>query len=193
MHPSALAFFTSDNSSNFSPGAIGGVVAVVICGQRARQEIGGWLMYYFWQLFGGVITTVLFFVLSFSAYVPEAARTPHEYHLFLLTALPSILLFFAELILGTMLLAVRSWDLLKLLRTLMLVQIAVGLFGAAIDVRLYRSNLVFDALSVITGTFWSLYFFRSRRVQSVFKRHDWPLVVDTVVKGGMFQPARPRS
>lgn len=166
---------------------------MAICSQRARQEIGGWLMYYFWQLFGGTIWTVFFFVVSFSAYVPEAARTPHQYHLFLLTALPTLLLFFAELIIGTMLLRVRSWDLLKLLRTLMLVQIAVGLFGATIDVRFFHDNLIFDALSILGGSFWSVYFFRSRRVQSVFKRHDWPLVVDTVVKPGMFGAARRRS
>src|SRR5262249_21758353 len=156
---------------------LGGVIAWIICNGRKRQQIGGWLLYYYWQLYSGILMMVLFLAIGFQSYVPESYDDPQKYHLFLASAVPSVVILSLEIAVATVLISVRSWDLLKLLRWLIIAGLVAGSIATVIDISYFPENLVFDFLNIFPGALWLAYFFKSRRVKHVFKSHDWEVAV----------------
>ena len=124
--------------------------------------------------------TVAFFVAAFQNYVPESFDDSTKYHLVLASAVPTLILFCVQLAIGTILISVRTWDLLRLLRWVMCAEVLAGLIGTAIDAIYFPDNLFFDFLTVVPAVLWVAYFFKSRRVVHVFGSHDWNLAVNTM-------------
>jgi hypothetical protein len=170
----------TSSTSTYTPTFPGGLLAWWICSRRKTQEIGGWLLFYYWQLYSGALMTVIFFVAAFQSYVPESFDDSSRYYLFLVSVVPGLVLFCVQLAIATMLISVRTWDLLTLLRWVMCAQIIAGLIGTAIDVGYFSDNLVFDFLTVVPAAIWLAYFFKSRRVAHVFKSHDWGVAVNVM-------------
>src|SRR5271165_1359193 len=111
----ALIAAAGSDSKNYTPSLPGGggLIAWIICNSRKRQQIGGWLLFYYWQIYSGVLMTILFFVLAFQAYVPESYDDPNKFRLFLASSIPILVLFALQVAVATMLISVRTWDLLK--------------------------------------------------------------------------------
>src|SRR5664280_1407768 len=122
----ALIAAAGSDSKNYTPSLPGGLIAWIICNSRKRQQIGGWLLFYYWQIYSGVLMTILFFVLAFQAYVPESYDDPTKFRLFLASAVPVLVLFAMQIAVATMLISVRTWDLLRLLRWLMIAELAAA-------------------------------------------------------------------
>ncbi|MGD0155815.1 MAG: hypothetical protein ABSB50_06940 [Terracidiphilus sp.] len=187
-HPLALLLLTSSGTSNYTPGFPGGgIIAWIVCYKSRRSPIGGWLMFYYWQLYGGILLTTIFFVAAFQSYVPESFDDTGLYHLFLLSVLPSLLLYAIQVVVSTMLLSVRSWELLKLLRWILLAQLVACSVAAVIDTQKFPDNLFFDIYDAIGPAVWSFYLIRSKRVKHVFRTCDWD---EAVLK---FHPLSPST
>jgi len=144
-------------------------------------------MFYYWQLYGGILLTTIFFVAAFQSYVPESFDDTGLYHLFLLSVLPSLLLYAIQVVVSTMLLSVRSWELLKLLRWILLAQLVACSVAAVIDTQKFPDNLFFDIYDAIGPAVWSFYLIRSKRVKHVFRTCDWD---EAVLK---FHPLSPST
>src|SRR5260370_7629987 len=86
-----------------------------MCYRARRSQIGGWLLFFYWQLYSGVLVTALFFSMNIQSYVPENFDNTQKYLLFAASAVPALILFLIQIAIGTILLSVRTWDLLKLL------------------------------------------------------------------------------
>ena len=175
----ALLLASSSSNSTYAPGLPGGgIIAWIVCYKQRRSQIGGWLLFYYWQLYGGILVTLLFFAVAFQSYVPESFDNAGLYHFFLWSTLPTLLLFATQVVVSTMFLSVRSWELLKLMRWVLAFQLVACLLAMIIDARKFPDNLFFDVWNAIGPAVWSLYFYRSKRVKHVFRTCDWDVAVE---------------
>jgi len=171
----ALLILATDTSNSFKPMFPVGLLAWIVSYRNRKDEIGGFLLYFFWSLYGGILTTVLFFFINLQSYVPENFDDHRLYHLFLWSEVPGIFLLLAQGVIATMLLAVRTWDMLRLFRLVMILTLASNVLAVAIDAsnENLQDNIGIEGMSMATGIIWLCYLFVSRRVKHVFLHHDW--------------------
>ncbi len=181
MHVGYILALIAASSNQYTPSFPGGgIIAWIVCYRKRRDEIGGWLMLYYWQLYGGLILTIIFFAIAFQSYVPESFDDPGRYHMFLLSIVPTLVLLGLEIAIASIMLSVRSWDLVVLLRYTMAAALIAAFAGVWIDVKFFPDNLGFDALTIVPAIIWLLYFSLSSRVAHVFKTHDWDIAVEAI-------------
>ena len=173
-------WLTSSSSSPAAPTLPGGVIAWIVCYRARRSPIGGWLLFFYWQLYGGLLMTSALFAMNIQSYVPENFDSGGKCALFLLSVVPSLILYLAQIAVGTILLSVRTWDVLKLLRWLIVAQIVAGVVSMVIDANYFPDNTALNLLTVIPQSLWLAYFLRSVRVKHVFKSQDWDIAVNTI-------------
>lgn len=137
-------------------------------------------MFYYWQVYGGMLITLLMFAVNFQSYVPENFESISRFALFLASVLPVLILVFVEAAVATFLLSVRTWDMVKLLRWVLMAFIGFALSGTLIDALYFSENLPFSLMSLGSATIWLAYFFKSKRVQHVFLLHDWDAEVEKI-------------
>src|SRR6266481_4960284 len=170
----------SSSSSSTAPTLPGGILAWIICYRARRNEIGGWLLFFYWQLYGGLLTTALFFSMNLQSYVPENFDDSHKFYMFMASVVPSLILYLAQVAAGTILLSVRTWDLLQLLRWVTAGQVAAAILSIVIDSNYFPDNVPLNFLTLIPRSLWLGYLFRSARVKHVFKSHDWDVAVNSM-------------
>jgi hypothetical protein len=167
----------SQYSPTFSPGYL---VAWWICNGRKRNQIGGWLLYFYWQLYAGLVMSAVFFAGNIQSYIPENFASGSTFALFLASTLPGLLLLVVKCVVATLLLQARTWDMLKLLRWLMLADLSADVLATAIDGAYFPDNVALTFLSLVSDVIWLIYLFRSIRVRHVFLSHDWETAVDSL-------------
>lgn len=171
---------SSSSTGNPMPGLPGGIIAWVICYKQRRSQIGGWLLFYFWQLYAGTLMTLIFFAIGFNSYVPESYNDPKTYHLFLISVVPQIVIILLQVAIGTMLISVRSWDMFKLLRFAVIAGTIWFWVGVFIDSRTFPENAALNVYSGLISSVWTAYLFCSKRVRHVFQTHDWDEAVELI-------------
>jgi hypothetical protein len=179
-HEAAILLAASTSSSNYTPTAPGGLFVGIMCYRARRSQVGGWLLFFYWQLYSGVLLTALFFSINLQSYIPENFDSHTKYLLFIISTVPAIILVLIQVGIGTLLLCVRTWDLLKLLRWLIAAEIALACLSTAIDASYFPDNVALNFLTIIPQSLWLAYLFRSKRVKHVFKSHDWEIAVNSI-------------
>jgi hypothetical protein len=174
----ALLLATSSNGTYTPTFPAVGLIAWIVCYKTRRQEIGGFLMFYYWHLYSGLFISLLMFGMNFESYVPESFVDPKLYHLFLVSVVPLLIVFCIQVFVATVMLSVRTWDMLLLLRNLLVVELIFALFGLAIHVVHFPENVPFDMYNIVLSSAWIAYFFFSKRVAHVFRLKDWGSVAD---------------
>ena len=145
-----------------------------VCSKRKTKEIGGWLLYFYTQLYVAVIGTVAISLFSFQNLLPSTwAANPSLYPLFLLSTLPTVIIGPVQLVVSEMLRRSREYRFVRALRTVLWIELAAAGVGTVIDWAQFPDNLPLDALSFIWPAVWLPYFYRSTRVTRVFKTKDW--------------------
>jgi hypothetical protein len=173
----AAASGGSQYSPTFSPGYL---FAWWICNGRKRNQIGGWLLYFYWQLYAGLFLSAVFFATNIQSYIPENFTSTTTFALFLASSLPSLLLLVMKCAVATLLLQARTWDMLKLLRWIMVADVSAGVLATAIDSAYFPDNVAITSLALVADLIWLVYLFRSSRVQHVFLSHDWEMAVESI-------------
>jgi hypothetical protein len=173
-----LALFAAGTNNHYAPTFPGGIIAWIVCNSRKKQQIGGWLLFYYWQLYSGVLMTSVFFVIALESYVPENFDDHKRYLLFLVSTVPTLVIYALQVAVGTFLISVRTWDLLRLLRWLIAAEVAAVSVAVAIDATFLPDNVFLNLYTLVQEVLWLAYFFRSKRVMSVFKSHDWDVAVN---------------
>src|SRR5271156_3494570 len=74
----------------------GGIIAWIVCNGRKRNPIGGWLLFYYWQLWSGLLLSAVFFSINIQSYVPENFDSGSRFALFLASAVPGLVLLLAQ-------------------------------------------------------------------------------------------------
>ena len=157
-----------------NPLGIGGIVAWVVCANRKQYSIGGWLMFYFWQIFSGAAMTAYFLIATgYRSYMPEVHPNVMSHWLFFVSAAPQGVLLFAQAGAALMLLCVRTWDALQLVRYIALATVAscwAGVFIAGVK---FPGDLTIQLIGALQMSLWTTYLFASKRVVRVFKHDNW--------------------
>lgn len=177
---SHLALYLASNNQ-FIPAFPVGIIAIVVCNIRKRGEIGGWLLFFYWQLYSGAIVTAFLFHRDFQTYVPENFASHLSTHRWLMAAsVTTIVILSLQVAVGTLLVVVRNWDMVQLLRILLVAQFVAFLGALMVDITYFPNAIPLRAGSLISVGFWAAYFFMSDRVRHVFKFHDWDAAVETI-------------
>ena len=137
-------------------------------------------MLFYWNLYGGLVLSSVLFATTIQSYVPENFDSTSQFVLFLASSVPGLLLFVVECAVATLLLSARTWDMLKLLRWVIMAELAVAVLGAGIDAVYFPDNLGFCLFTIVPNFIWLAYFFRSTRIQHVFCLHDWDVAVTSI-------------
>lgn len=167
-------------SKPVNPLGIGGIVAWVVCANRKQYSIGGWLLFYFWQIFSGAaMTAVLLVTTGYSAYLPEMYPNVTSHWLFFVSAAPQGVLLFMQAGAALMLLCVRTWDALQLVRYIALASVTFCWIGVFIAGAKFPTDLTIQLVGALQMTLWTLYLFLSERVVRVFKHDNWEQAAPT--------------
>jgi len=177
----SLPVFASTDTPNtsFAWGGIGVLLTLVIwyvCASRTKEEIGGWLLYYYIRLYIGVIIVVLVAASSYDSYLPEAwADKPDLYPFFLWSTVPGLLLYCAEFVVAEKLRTSRNYFYVHILRYILFAALASSLIAMMIRNKYFEedSTAFFNITTMIWPIIWIPYFYLSKRVKSVFKNRDW--------------------
>jgi hypothetical protein len=175
-----FALYVATNN-DFIPAFPLGIIACIVCNMRKRGEFGGWLLFFYWQLCSGAVLTVFLFLRNFQTYVPENFAThASTHHWLMITAVSTIVILALQVAVGTMLIVVRSWDMLQFLRILLAAQVVAILAALIVDVNYFPNYVPLRAGGLISEVIWTAYFFTSDRVRHVFKFHDWETAVEII-------------
>ena len=173
--PSLVVLLASDQTHTppTPTGAIG-LIIWLICAARRKREIGGWLLYYYIQLYMGLLVTLLVAAFSFHNYLPSTWATHISlYPLFLLSTLPALVILPLQLVFAERLRLSRDYRHVYSLRIVLWVDLAAAIIASIIDASFFKANLVFDVLALIWPLIWLPYFYKSKRVVRVFQTKDW--------------------
>ncbi len=168
---------SSPNNPSFSPGAL---LAWWFCNSRKRNPIGGWLLFFYWQLYSGLVISSFLVASNIQSYVPENLDDKNLYALFLLSTVPGLALFALKVAVGTFLLSARTQDMLTLMRRVMIAELTVDILGALIDAQYFPDNLPLTFLTIVPNSIWLTYIYKSDRVKHVFQAQDWDVAVQTI-------------
>ena len=175
---STILAATGTQSTPALPGGI--IIAWIVRNRNKRNSIGGWLLLYYWQVYSGLAISAALIASNIQSYVPENFESGTRFALFLISALPALILILIEAAVASMLLSARTWDMLILLRWIILAEIVVTLISVAIDAAYFPDNQIFNIWNLTHEVLWLAYFFRSTRVRHVFKLHDWDMAVISI-------------
>lgn len=164
-------------SPTFSPGYL---IAWWICNGRKRNPIGGWLLFFYWGVYSSLLMTGVFFAMNIQSYVPENFDSSSKFAVFLASTVPGLLLFVVKCAIATLLLSARTWDMLKLLRWVMVAELSADILATVIDAVYFPDNVALNFLTIIPGLIWVAYMFRSTRVRHIFYLHDWDVAVNSI-------------
>lgn len=179
--PIAVYAASSGSGSQYSPTFSPGIfIAWLVCNGRKRNPIGGWLLFFYWQLYSGLLMSAAFFAMNIQSYVPENFASARQFALFWASSVPTLFLFVIECAVATLLLSARTADMLKLLKWVMVAELAASLLGGGIDAAYFPDNLGLSFLTIIPELLWLAYIFRSERVRHVFLSHDWEVAVNSI-------------
>lgn len=143
-----------------------------------RRAIGGWLLYFYLQLYLSFLLFLLFLPLTFENLLLSEWDSSKLYVLNLISVVPVLLLTAAETYVATMLLARRSEANVKLLRKVLLALTVASAIALGIDLTFFEDgpNAFFDGIMLVFVIIWLAYFYNAKRVRLVFIENRWEYV-----------------
>ena len=170
----APAFAESSSPSPPPFGGCIGILVIYICVKRRTQEIGGWLLYFYIQLYVGAVAVLGAVAMNYQNYLPSSwSAAPSLYWLFLASTVPGQLVMPAQLVLAEMLRRSRDPRYLSWLRAALWIDLLSVAAALAIDAEYFRDNLIFDGLALAWPVVLLPYLYVSKRVNRVFVLKDW--------------------
>jgi hypothetical protein len=151
-----------------------GILFAIVCSLRRKQEIGGWLMFFYYQIYAGAVASVLMVASSFDRYLPRPWNNETRHLLFILAVIPRMLGLLIVVAVATALLKQRNLTRLQTLRLVLGIEIFLCVVSLVVDFFQYPSALALNLMQTIALSLWLAYFHASERVQHVFVTHDWP-------------------
>ena len=177
-----LVFVTAAYAQSQSPSAritggplCGAAIAAFICYRARRRAIGGLLLYYYINVYGGALIICIMTFASFTNYFPQNWADNSLYTLFVISTIPTDLANIAEIIVASFLLnkRFRRTSTVNFLRGIFIFSFIFSIIGLGIDAGHWKESIPFDILGMIWPVIWFFYFTFSKRVNLVFKSNEW--------------------
>jgi hypothetical protein len=189
LYESALTAASSGSATQTgNPTPSFGVIVAIICYIRRKKPIGGWLLYFFWSIFGGGLITAIFVAAGIKNYLPVSWEDHFLYSLFLASTVPAIAVEACLIVAAIALLRSRNWGWVMRIRWILAADIVAGIVAVLIDAKFFPDNLFFDVYGLIFPSIFLPYLFRSERVRRVFLNKDW----DEEIKIASFADPKPQ-
>jgi hypothetical protein len=167
--------FAASGDTPRQPLAGGGLlVTLAIVYLSRRRAIGGWLLYFYIQLYFSLAISIIFVPQVISNLNPRQWDNSFLYVMFFLSVVPVLVVEVIEVIVATRLLLRRNENSVRALRNTLLALVITSAAAIAIDLGYFRDvSLFFDMLTLAFAIIWTLYFAKSKRVRSVFIDNQW--------------------
>ena len=149
------------------------VFFIVLCISGRKQAIGGWLLYFYCWIFAVLFISVRDIALHPNVFSPSFRSDSLNHEALVLAVFPRLLVYLAVAGIAVVLLIKREWVWVERLRVALLAGVIIAGFSLWLDVRYFPKSTYFNSLRWIGLCSWLLYFFVSKRVQRVFRTHDW--------------------
>jgi hypothetical protein len=175
----ASAFAETGAQSKSAPVAGGGWLVAAICYVARKKPIGGWLLYYYINLYGALAIGILFYI-AFEQYSPSRWPSPGLYSLSVACALLQKLILVAQAVVATILLKRREWRWVKILCAMLIVDLVGSAIRFAVYDIYFPDKLLIACISLAWPVIWLPYFCCSRRVRRVFLQRDWGIESNTL-------------
>jgi len=165
----------SGNSSHLKFPILGVLISWIICYRTKKKEIGGWLLYYYIQLYSGIGFLVLITLQTYDNYLPHSWHDNSLYALYLLTKIPIDILYLMEAIIASFILnsRLRSKRIVNYLLGIFVFQFVFISIELIVNLVQWDNATIFNYTSLLLPVIWFLYFFKSKRVHQVFIKHRW--------------------
>lgn len=140
-----------------------------------RRAIGGWLLYFYIQLYMSLLVSLIFFPQIIANFAPGEWDSTMRYVLFVLSTMPVLLAQGLEAFAATRLLFSRNEKNLHFLRKVLVALVAVSGVSLAIDIAYFPEapTIALNVLTLIMSGIWTAYFFKAKRVRLVFIELAW--------------------
>lgn len=146
---------------------------MVMCYSRRKQEVGGWLLYFYGWMFALFYSCLRNFLGHAGLFLPNARFEKTVHLALILTVIPTLLATSAVLVLIIILSNVGEWIWVERLRLMLAVTVVVAGISVALDAKYFPEALVTNAMRFFMLGVWLIYLFVSDRVQRVFRTKDW--------------------
>jgi len=163
--------FASSSEAPRQPATgVGLFIAFAIAYLSRRRAIGGWLLYFYIQLYLGLFISFLFIPQVIANLNPSEWGDSFLYVMFFLSVAPVLLAQIAEAVIATMLLFKRNENSVKLMRNTLYVLVGASAAAVGIDIAYFAEDpaIFFDVITLVFAIIWALYFLKARRVRKVF-------------------------
>jgi len=138
-----------------------------------RRPIGGWVLYFYLQLYLSVLLSLIFLPDVAKNLSPVGWDTPQRYFMFIGSTVPLTVAEWFEVFAASRLLYEKNAANLLTLRIAIGIVLVCAALAAGIDIEYFNSTPVSDIMTLIVAFIWSLYFSISERVQQVFVMHTF--------------------
>lgn len=175
------AFAAASSTPPQNPVGGGLFVAWAIAYLTRKRAIGGWLLYFYIQLYLSLLISLVFIPGTIANLNPTKWDSALRYVLFILSTVPVLFAELAEAFAATKLLLIRTEQNLRFLRNVLAVLLATSAISLAIDLSYFSEGptIVFDVMTLAFAGIWYAYFLKARRVQLVFVDKAWQYVDDS--------------
>ena len=156
--------YSSDSQLNGGGLALLAAIIAIFC---RRRDIGGWLLYFFFQVvlgLGLVLSTT-----HWGRFLATAWGDPRMYLLYTLSSLPRFIMLAAVAAITLTLFQTRARHWVTALTLALVTYGLLTLVKLQVDVFFFPDTVRLDALSLAFPVVWVVYFAESRRVQRVFR------------------------
>jgi hypothetical protein len=178
---SAEALAATSGAQPQNPLGAGLFVAWGIAYLTRRRAIGGWLLYYYIQLYMSLLVSLIFFPQVISNLAPGEWDSTMRYVLFVLSTVPVVLAQGLEAFAATRLLFSRNEKNLHFLRKVLVALVAASGVSLAIDIAYFPEapSIALDVLTFVFSGIWTAYFLKAKRVRLVFIELAWDYAAQT--------------
>ena len=162
-------------SSGQNPMGAGLFVGLAIAYLARRRQIGGWLLYFYMQLYTSLLVIIGFLPRTLPQFRPSEWEIASLYVWYVVSTAPVLLIVAVEASVATYLLFRRSDGNVRLLRTVLGGLVVASGAALAIDLAYFNEpvTIFFDVLTFFFALVWFAYFGHSQRVRLVFIERRW--------------------
>jgi len=147
----------------------------LIASLSRRRAIGGWLLFFYIQLYLSFLLTLLFLPATLGSLRLSEWHSSKLYVLNLISVVPVLLLGFVEVYAATILLARRTEANVRVLLSILIWLTLFSAIALGIDLAFFNEEptIYFDVHTLVFALIWLAYFYKAKRVRLVFVERKW--------------------